>query len=56
MPADGNFCGRSQGAGRPRCRGVMVLPSESQWTSKMASLESSPHASSHVSSHMIGAG
>ena len=49
------FCRRSQGAGRPRCRGVMVLPSESKWASKMASLESSPHAAKHVSSHMIGA-
>ena len=49
------FCRWSQGAGRPRCRGVMVLPSESQWASKMASLESLPHASNHVSSRMIGA-
>ena len=37
------FCRRSQGSGRLRCRGLMVLPSESKWASKMVSKTSPPH-------------
>ena len=55
MPADGNFVVGLKVLVGVGVEVVMVLPSESHWASKMASLESSPHASNHVSSHMIGA-
>ena len=46
-------CRRSQGSGRGRCGGQMVVPAMSPWLSKMASVSDADHVADNVVSHMV---